>query len=205
MKRHTEAKRQAGFGAFVEIPSCVYVTGTLLGVLDYYQEVIYYVLPVATEDRGPHYVRCKRWRPSERLYIPGPLSPWNDGERSGTYLPMDQVARVVHFSRGMFNQTRYDALLAGQEGRTRDQERARLFGAYIGRLERLVARYRYWNLDLARFLELVPPGELQERMACLVEAGDFDMLMSELERIKTGDPEPLEIAQGETHAGHPTA
>lgn len=199
MKRHTEAKRQAGFGAFVEIPSCIYATGTLLGVLDYYQDVIYYVLPEGCPDVGPNYVRCKRWRPSERLYIPGPLSPWNDGERNGTFISMDNVARVVHFSRGMFNQSRYDALLAGQEGRTRDQERARLFGAYVGRLERLVARYRYWNLDLARFLTLVPSEELQERLRCLLDAGDFDMMTHELERIKTADLEPQEIAQGERH------
>jgi hypothetical protein len=198
MKQHTEAKRRAGFGAFVEIPSCIYVTGTLLGVLDYWQEVVYYVLPEGVPNVGPNYIRCKRWRPAERIYIPGPLQAWNEGERSGTFIQGDQVARVVHFSRGMFNQARYDALLAGQEGRTRDQERARLFGAYVGRLERLVARYRYWNLDPARFASLLPENDLRKQMLSLLAAGDFDMMEAELRRIQTEDQEPNDLTQGAT-------
>jgi hypothetical protein len=195
MKRHTEAKRQVGFGAFVEIPSCIYATGTLLGVLDYYQDVIYYVLPVDLPDLGANYVRCKRWRPAEQLYIPGPLQPWNDNERTGSFIPTDRVARVIHFSRGMFNQRRYEALLAGQEGRTRDQERARLYGAYVGRFERLVSRYRYWGCTLDRFVALLPDRERQAPLQALLAAGDFDLLVPELERIKTDDPEPPELLQ----------
>jgi hypothetical protein len=195
MRRHAEAKRQAGFGQFMEIPACVYATGTLLGVLDYYQDVIYYVLPKDVPDLGCNYVRCKRWRPSEGIYIPGPLHPWNDGERTGTFITTDQVARVTHFSRGMFNQARYSELTATETERPRDQLRARLLTCYIGKLERLVAKYRYWNFDLARLLRMFPDGEQEMRQ--LVADGDFDMLVGELDRIKTTDSEPLELLQGE--------
>jgi hypothetical protein len=195
MKRNTEAKQRAGFGQFIEIPACVYATGTLLGILDYYQEVIYYVLPANSPNRGQDYVRCKRWRPSEQLYIPGPLQPWNEHERNGTFIPATEVGRVVHFSRGMFNQTRYDALRTGQEGRQRDQERVRLLGAFIGRLERLASRYRYWNLDLDRFVATLPDNPLAEEMRRLLGDGDFDMLNAELSRITTEDEMPQERRQ----------
>ncbi len=171
---------------------------TLLGVLDYYQDVIYYVLPEGAEDLGANYVRCKRWRPAEGHYIPGPLQPWNERERTGTFLPVAEVARVIHFSRGMFNQARYDALLAGQEGRERDQRRVRLLGSYIGRLERLIARYRYWNLDLEQFTRSIPSDELRAELQPLLIEGDFDMMVTEHSRIKTNDPVPLELMQGAT-------
>jgi len=197
MKRNTEAKRRAGFGQFMEVPSCVYAVGSVLGVLDYYQEILYYVLPAGVPDLGQNYVRCKRWRPSEQLYIPGPQKPWNDYEREGTFVRADKVQRIIHFSRGMLNQSRYDALLTGQEGRQRDQERARLFGAYLGRLERLVSRCRYWNLDLDRFVGLLAASEQTFQMARLLGEGDFDILQTELCRIKTDDEEPFELRQGD--------
>jgi len=193
MKRNTEAKRRAGFGEFVELPSCLYVTGTLLGILDYYQDVIYYVLPAGAANLGQNYVRCKRWRPAEQLYIPGPLQPWNDHERMGTFIPQEQVEKVVHFSRGMFNRSRYDALLTRQEGRTRDQDRARLFGAYIGRFERLASKWRYWNLTLKRFHELITSAELADSLVHLLNDNDFDMMVEAHEAILTNDSEPLEI------------
>jgi hypothetical protein len=197
MRRHAEAKRQAGFGQFMELPACVYATGTLLGVLDYYQDVIYYVLPQDVPDLGCNYVRCKRWRPSEGIYIPGPLHPWNDRERTGTFIPADQVARVTHFSRGMFNEARYAALTSGEEGRPRDQLRARFLACYIGKLERLIAKYRYWNFDLDRLLRLFPDRGYENSLRELVADGDFDLLTGELDRIKTTDSEPLELSQGE--------
>jgi hypothetical protein len=197
MRRHAEAKRQAGFGQFMELPACVYAYGTLLGVLDYYQDVIYYVLPKDASDLGCNYVRCKRWRPSEGIYIPGPLQPWNDGERTGTFIPTDQVARVTHFSRGMLNQARYAALSSGQECSIREQLRVKLFGGYIGRLERLISKYRYWNIDLDRYLRLIPDAEQETTLRKLLADGDFDLLVGELERIKTTDSEPFELSQGE--------
>jgi hypothetical protein len=197
MRRHAEAKRQAGFGQFMELPACVYAVGTLLGVLDYYHDVIYYVLPKGIPDLGCNYVRCKRWRPSEGLYIPGPLHPWNDGERNGTFIPSGQVARVTHFSRGMFNQGRYEALINNQEGSPHHTEQARFFVAYCGRLERLVHRSRYWNLDLQRFLDLVAERDPNRSFETSVTSGAFDLLISELARIKTDDGEPLDLVRGE--------
>lgn len=178
MKSSDYAKRQQGFGDYIEVPVPVYCMGVILGLLDPFRETLYYVLPEGQEDQGKNYVRCRGWRPEKRVYLVPPSAPqfkqWIKGSES--VIPADQAQRVVQMHRGMIMATECGQISGDASPYSPDWTNAcRLFLAYVVFLSESVRQNANWNL-------LIEQWAAKKRIPAFVEILD------------TGWLEPMDMA-----------
>lgn len=189
MRKSIRSKRERGYGACVELPAPVYWQGAILGLLDPFHDLVYYVLPVEAENVGRNYVRCKHWRPVDRIYVPGPLKAWNPHERAHSPVAETHVQIVTHFARGMLLQSVCDSVMAGR-GAPEDRLRSgQLYLHYIAALNRRIEKTRNWNLLLSGYVLGLPDDTARQWMKPTVLSGVFDLMIEAHERLFTAlDP-----------------
>lgn len=193
MRKTIRSKRERGYGACVELPAPVYWQGAIMGLLDPIHELIHYVLLCDQENTGCNYVRCKRWRPVERLYVPGPLKIWNPAEEKKELIPEARVQSVAHFARGMMLQSACEVTMAGRSAAPDRMQQGQLYLHYIAALGHRIEKTRNWNMLLGHYVlhQVNEPSRQWMRPAAL--SGVFDLMIEAHERMFT----VLDVVGGE--------